>query len=472
MANPYTGYMPQPIPGPVQPSWVTSMPGNRPASFGNSLSRASTITPLGAKPSFGVSMFGAPKASSVTYLNAAERAMMQQDRMAAMIEAMNAANGSGANGMPTAGGAPMGAPAGSKWANVNKWDAQIQQAIARVAQEFGVTVPGNVVKAVMQLESGGAMVGCNTSGYCGLMQTGPGSNVRGYNHAYNMTPEGNLYYGVQELANWYKVTGSWDTAPLAYFSGYNYNKPWVTDSNGTSVGAYDQIIKRNMAELNAAGGSGGMAGAGTGGTGWNGITGGRGMPISQEYGLTSWALGGGRSMYGYTTAFTPGGAYGGHIGLDVGIPAGTPLYSPVSGRVVQSGGSGYYCNYSACGNGVGELKIKLSNGDEIILGHMSRIGVPVGAIVQPGQLVGSSGGYNGDHVHVEYRKYTPGATTSGYTAIDPRIALGGALPTTAGGATQSRTGWTLPNLSGIGQSAGSGGLGSSYQMLQSQGFIR
>jgi murein DD-endopeptidase MepM/ murein hydrolase activator NlpD len=67
----------------------------------------------------------------------------------------------------------------------------------------------------------------------------------------------------------------------------------------------------------------------------------------------------------------------------------------------------------------------MDNGDQVILGHMSQITVPVGTRVGPGMAVGKSGSDNGAHVHVEYRRKTPGATSSGYTIIDPRTALGG-----------------------------------------------
>src|SRR5690606_30199261 len=98
------------------------------------------------------------------------------------------------------GGDPggIGNPTGGNWDKVNQWNSLIQNAIQRVAAETGITVPANIIKAVMELESGGVNVGCNQWGYCGLMQTGPGSNISNFNAAYNATPEGNIYYGTQE----------------------------------------------------------------------------------------------------------------------------------------------------------------------------------------------------------------------------------------------------------------------------------
>lgn len=56
---------------------------------------------------------------------------------------------------------------------------------------------------------------------------------------------------------------------------------------------------------------------------------------------------------------------------------------------------------------------------------MRNINVQVGQRVTAGMTVGSSGSFNGDHLHYEIRKYTPGATSSGYTAVDPRQYFSG-----------------------------------------------
>jgi murein DD-endopeptidase MepM/ murein hydrolase activator NlpD len=139
-------------------------------------------------------------------------------------------------------------------------------------------------------------------------------------------------------------------------------------------------------------------------------------------------------MYAYGTQY----GVQGHAGVDYSMNTGTKLYTPVGGTVIRSGGSGYYTD-ERFGNraGTGELRIKLDNGDEIILGHMQSINVPVGARVSAGQMVGLSGTSNGGHLHLEYRQWAPGSTPSGYKAIDPRTALGGnfTTPATGGAAT-------------------------------------
>lgn len=362
---------------------------------------------------------------------------------------------------------------GAGWENVTRWSPQVQAAIAQVEQQTGVRVPENVVYAVMELESGGEHVGYNSAGYGGLMQVGPGSNVSDWNEDYAATPEGNIYYGVQELANWYGVTGDWNTAPLAYFSGYNYDNPGVSDGHYT-VADYDQHIQNNLAQLGgitgptaaasqgapslSAFGPGSAANVTSSGMpqtitrtaptsgpagsqgGWiSSVTGGQQFPLSQEFGLTDFAMGEGSGMYGYTSEYNPQGAYMGHAGLDISMEIGTPLYSPVTGVVVQAGGVEWEADerYGAT-PGTGGLRIQLPNGDIVVIGHMSAITPQVGETVQAGQAVGLSGTANGGHLHLEYRQLTPGVTASGYTLLDPRSVIlpGSVARPSAPGATQ------------------------------------
>lgn len=171
-------------------------------------------------------------------------------------------------------------------------------------------------------------------------------------------------------------------------------------------------------------GNSGFGSMGSMGLGIESIWGGAQVPLTQEFGLTDFAKTKLGSWYSYATAY----GVQGHAGLDYGTQLNTPIYTPVSGTVVYAGGTGYYTD-ERYGNraGSGEFRIRLDNGDELILGHMASISVRPGQRINAGTLVGYSGTYNGAHVHVEYRQYTPGKTSSGYTAIDPRQALGGSL---------------------------------------------
>lgn len=322
------------------------------------------------------------------------------------------------------GGGGMGNPTGGNWGAVNQWNSLIDQAVARVARETGITVPGNVVKAVMELESGGQNVGCNQWGYCGLMQTGSGSWINNFDSAYNRTPEGNIYYGVQELANWYKGINAtnWLDAAAAYFSGYNYNKPWVSDGYGTTVQDYRNRIQTNLNTLSQAGGS----------TGWTGQTGGGGRGVTALFGSgashsNDFGVSSGNGLYGYGTAYGLNGTQ--HTGLDVMQPLGSPLYAPAGGTVVCVG---CWRNDQFTG-GVGRIEIEMPDGARVLFDHTNKSYVQVGQRLNGGELIGTSGGMYSPHTHLEVR-IPDRNQSSGYRLVDPVAYFGGYV---GGGQQQS-----------------------------------
>jgi uncharacterized protein YraI len=153
----------------------------------------------------------------------------------------------------------MGNPSGGAWPNVNRWNTQILAAVNQVQSEQGIRVPPNVVKAVMMIESGGVLHPANHAGYGGLM----GSPARPGAVAWTSQPVDHdrvvndpfysVYIGVDELANWYRGvgTGSWEDAAAAHFSGWNYNKPHVSDGWNT-VAQYRQKFRDHITVLQAS----------------------------------------------------------------------------------------------------------------------------------------------------------------------------------------------------------------------------
>ncbi len=130
------------------------------------------------------------------------------------------------------------------------------------------------------------------------------------------------------------------------------------------------------------------------------------------------------SMYGGYDFPSYGFETVGHPGYDIAMPLGTKLYAGVEGTVVTAGASGYFYHTAATKNsgGMGELRIQLANGDEVILGHMQSITVKVGETVSAGTYVGESGYADGPHLHLEYRKKnsSSGPTcSSGFCIVDP-----------------------------------------------------
>lgn len=106
---------------------------------------------------------------------------------------------------------------------------------------------------------------------------------------------------------------------------------------------------------------------------------------------------------GPRTAPLPGASTN-HKGLDIKVPVGTTVNATGGGRVVWAGWQDNN-NHKA---GFGQyVKIDHGNGTFSYVGHLSRVDVKPGDIVQPGQQVGLSGNTgnsSGPHVHYQVNK--------------------------------------------------------------------
>jgi len=92
-----------------------------------------------------------------------------------------------------------------------------------------------------------------------------------------------------------------------------------------------------------------------------------------------------------------GGAAERHDGLDISVPLGTPVMCPAPGRVVLAGGGGDYGRH---------IMIDHGNGVRSLYGHMSKVDVRPGQLVEKGTilgLTGSTGRSTGPHLHYELR---------------------------------------------------------------------
>lgn len=90
----------------------------------------------------------------------------------------------------------------------------------------------------------------------------------------------------------------------------------------------------------------------------------------------------------------------GHNGVDLGCPVGTPLRAAAPGTVIVAstgGWGGGYGNY---------VVIRHPNGTQTVYGHMSRVSVNPGQVVERGESIGTtgnSGKSTGPHLHFEVR---------------------------------------------------------------------
>jgi murein DD-endopeptidase MepM/ murein hydrolase activator NlpD len=109
--------------------------------------------------------------------------------------------------------------------------------------------------------------------------------------------------------------------------------------------------------------------------------------------------------------------YGNHTGFDSPVSVGTPLHATMGGQVV----------WAAYAKGGWGRLVVIENGDyQIWMAHLSQIDVQVGEIVEPGQVIGLSGGdrtqdeqagnSSGPHLHYGVKMRTGPDT---YVWVDP-----------------------------------------------------
>ena len=118
--------------------------------------------------------------------------------------------------------------------------------------------------------------------------------------------------------------------------------------------------------------------------------------VTSNFGIRTHPILGGRRM---------------HTGIDLAAATGTPVFATAMGVVTNAGWRGSY-----------GLLVQLdhANSHQTRYGHLSRLAVQPGQIVEPGQLigyVGSTGRSTGPHLHYEVR--------IGGKAVDPRPYMTG-----------------------------------------------
>lgn len=326
--------------------------------------------------------------------------------------------------MPTT--APGGmASLGGDWAKVDSWNS----AISAASGQSGV--PANLIKAVMKLESNGENLGPNNANATGPMQVV--TTIWG-DLGYNLfDPAQNIMAGAailkqfhDEYAGWATQNGidPWKAALYAYYAGNPYDLSAHDDPNqggsGMSTGAYGDQIWSLYQQLNGA--SGNSSGTGGGSGSLQSIFGpGATVPDWGEFNIPS-----SNGLYEYGSSYGLNGVN--HTGLDVPMNYGSPYYAPWAGTVVCGGtnngpgaGDGCAAFPDTWGGGAGRVELLSPDGRTmLIFGHSATSTFQPGTQVQAGQQLGTSGGMNSPHVHLEARVLTDG----GWKIVDPRTVLG------------------------------------------------
>lgn len=280
----------------------------------------------------------------------------------------------------------IGSPQNAQWGQYAQWD----EALVGVSANTGA--PANLLKAMLRYG--------DEQGY-------------GYSSAFDQAFVPNV---AQAVADNFARYGDWDTA-IAATLGFEQVNGSVTNNPGF------RRVKEYWDELNAdmSGVFGGQPTGTSPSTQAEAIWGGLPYGVSQEHASTGFANLH-PDWYEYSLDVV---GYLSHPGADVTLPEGTSLYAPVAGTVIRAGNTGSYVYGNGDSASSGELRIRLDNGHELILGHTKNILVNVGDRVSPGQQVAISGwAGTGDHLHLEYR--IPDQTKNGgWAAIDPFDALAG-----------------------------------------------
>lgn len=122
---------------------------------------------------------------------------------------------------------------GTTATGVDAWGGMVQAA----SQAYGV--PQNVIKAIMDIESGGDPSATSALGAQGLMQVMSMHNRNGDN-LYD--PATNIEYGTRLLAENFQRYGSWEKAAAAYFGAIDGDGN-ITNASDGNAGGYEYVDK-------------------------------------------------------------------------------------------------------------------------------------------------------------------------------------------------------------------------------------
>jgi murein DD-endopeptidase MepM/ murein hydrolase activator NlpD len=312
-------------------------------------------------------------------------------------------------------------------ASIDQWDAAFVAAVAAVKAKKGVAVDPLVMKAMMDVESGGngnyPPNQCRSDGSCGPMQIKPQYHIWRCPECDFRTVPGQIELATHIIGDTMKAQGvdEYGAITAVYF-------PTDDAINGTTQAQYVDHVKDLVAKM-----GGTTPAPAPQGDVLDLLFGGKPYTISATYGqLITWSCPG---CYDYFAAYGLDTAH--HWAYDASAAAGdgASLYAPFDGTIVCAGtnngpgawGTGCAAfprlnNYGGkpAGAGAGRLEILHANGNRsLILGHVLSSRVHPGDGVRRGDLIGQQGGMNASHVHVE------GRYANGTKIGDPRVLFGG-----------------------------------------------
>lgn len=396
---------------------------------------------IGDLGSFGPSKIGAPQLDPAFALPS----------LALNVQTLPSGSGALPPGTGPGGGTVGGGLGnfGGEFAVLNQYDTQFRTAAAK----FGL--PANALKAIAAIERGWEGSGVSPSGAVGIMQVMPQYwGDKGYDI---WSTDGNIMAGALAYKTFYdqyhdeaiqRGMDPYVAAARAYLAG----DPWsgASDDFGTTTDIYGTRFQDYLSQLGGLGSSSGGTGTSGGTASIDTLFGGAQVQGWGEFNVPS-----DLPYYSYGNQYGLNGSN--HTGLDVPMTPGTPYRAPMGGVVTCSGtgdgpgtdGGGcaaFECKGYCSGGSAGRVEVLLDNGAILIYGHSSTSALRPGARFSAGAVLGTSGGENSGHVHLEAR-VRDSSTSSGWRIVDPRTVLGGATISGTSSSGQYTPGASPPILS-------------------------
>jgi murein DD-endopeptidase MepM/ murein hydrolase activator NlpD len=316
-------------------------------------------------------------------------------------------------------------------ASIDQWDSAFLAAVAAVKAKKGVSVNPLVMKAMMDVESGGdgnyPASKCRSDGSCGPIQIKPQYHQWRCPDCDFKTVPGQIELATHIIGDAMKGqrVDEYGAITSVYF-------PSDDVINGTTQGQYVQKVRSLVATMSGTTPAPSPPPSPQGDV-LDLLFGGKPYDITATYGqLVTWSCPG---CYDYFTAYGLDSAH--HWAYDASARAGdgAPLYAPFDGKVVCAGtgigpgawGTGCAAfprdnNYGGKPAGVGAGRLELLHADgtrSLILGHVLSSRVHPGDLVTLGDLIGQQGGMNASHVHIE------GRYANGTRIGNPRLLFSG-----------------------------------------------
>lgn len=313
---------------------------------------------------------------------------------------------------------------------------QFNQQIAAAAQRWGA--PPNLVKAILTHESSGDweanhwvnnLRGEEMLPFSGIFRSTADSWGVDF-EAMKNNPGLQIDAIAKGLSILAKDYGGFENAAKVYFGGPQALTPGgFTDERGENSNSYGADILSWWHQLDQQAGSSSTTGATGSFSGSSGALG----SMFQSSAVPDWGefnAPSSNGLYGYGTQYGLNGVN--HTGLDIPMPVGSAYRAPMGGVVTCAGtGNGSGADGGGCaafgdsfGNGAGRVEVLLDNGAVLIFGHSSTAALAPGTRFNAGTVLGTSGGENSPHVHLEAR-IRDSSTPSGWRIVDPRSVLGG-----------------------------------------------